>query len=47
MLKENLFYSTVIEHDNGRISKEPTLLGIILIAVGLAAAFALIIILAL
>jgi hypothetical protein len=45
MLRDNLLYVTMIGND-GRMSKEPTLFGIVLIGIGFCAAFALIIFLA-
>jgi hypothetical protein len=42
VIKSNLLYATVIQHD-GRLQKEPTLLGAVLIGIGLFAAFALLI----
>lgn len=42
MIRTNLLWNDVIEHD-GRLTKEPTFLGVVLIGIGLIAAFALII----
>jgi len=45
MLRTHLLYNDVIESD-GRISKEPTLLGAILIGIAFIAGFALLVVLA-
>jgi hypothetical protein len=42
MLRSNLLYTTMIESD-GRLAKEPTFLGAVLIGIGLFAVFAFII----
>jgi hypothetical protein len=44
MLSENVLWSRAINPASGRLMREPTILGVVLIAVGLFAAFSLAII---